>query len=157
MLRRTSVSYWIISSLFVFAFFTFVSFNYHSKENNSSNGNTIEKLVQQYEESIISDSGVSVTQSDDKQPKIWVSMGLCFSENTEKYGKKFYPYAKVTQLSILLWNYFYPDESKVGVILYLIHNEVNKTGHMIAYEEMLKTTGANFEWVYAGDYSMVQF
>ena len=84
-------------------------------------------------------------------------MGLCFSENTEKYGKKAYPYAEVTPLSILLWRYFYPEESKVGVILYLIHKEENKTAEMIAHEQMVQTTGANFEWVYAGEKKLLSF
>jgi hypothetical protein len=26
------------------------------------------------------------------KPKVWISMGLCFSHNTEKHGKRLYPY-----------------------------------------------------------------
>jgi hypothetical protein len=44
-------------------------------------------------------SGVNAKQVQTNQihlrqkdkPKVWVSMGLCFSETTEKYGKKNYP------------------------------------------------------------------
>ena len=46
---------------------------------------------------------------------------------------------------------------KVGVILYLIHKELNKTADMIAYEEKLNTSGAHFEWVYAGDKKWFSF
>ena len=45
------------------------------------------------------------------RPKVWISMSLCFGETTTKHGKHNYPYADVTLLSILLWNYFYPPGS----------------------------------------------
>ena len=70
-------------------------------------------------------------------------MGLCFSHNTEKHGKKHYPYAEITPLAILLWTYFFPDPEKVGVILYLIHTEPEITPHLQAYERSLKPTGVN--------------
>ena len=45
------------------------------------------------------------------RPKVWISMSLCFGETTAKHGKHNYPYADVTLLSILIWNYFYPPGS----------------------------------------------
>ena len=114
MLRRTNVPYWIISPLAILAFFTFISVHLHSTDNYESNSKRIENLVHQYEASVLGDTYPlsRVLQSEEKAPKIWVSMGLCFSENTEKYGKKSYPYAEVTPLSIQLWSYFFSDESK---------------------------------------------
>ena len=114
MFRRTNVPFWIISAFGIFGIFSFISVNFHSTENDVTNSKRIGNLVQQYEASILGDTNPlsTVLQAEEKQPKIWVSMGLCFSENTEKYGKKSYPYAEVTPLSIQLWSYFFPDESK---------------------------------------------
>ena len=117
MFRRTNVPFWIISAFGIFGIFgifSFFSVNFHSTENDVTNSKRIENLVQQYEASVLGDTNPlsTVIQAEERQPKIWVSMGLCFSENTEKYGKKSYPYAEVTPLSIQLWSYFFPDESK---------------------------------------------
>jgi hypothetical protein len=73
------------------------------------------------------------------KPKVWVSMGLCFSETTEKYGKKNYPYAPVTLLSVMLWNFVFPEANDCEVILFLVHKESNKTAEMEAYEKSYKT------------------
>ena len=48
---------------------------------------------------------------------IWISMGLCFSKNTEMYGKRDYPYAQVTPLAIILWYHFFPQ---INIIIYLL-------------------------------------
>jgi len=77
------------------------------------------------------------------KPKVWISMGLCFSHNTEKHGKRLYPYAEITPLAILLWRYFFPNVDDVGVILYLIYTEPRILPHMEAYEKSLRTTGVN--------------
>jgi hypothetical protein len=68
-------------------------------------------------------------------------MGLCFSHNTEKHGKRHYPYTEITPLAILLWRYFFPDEAEVDVILYLIHTEPQILPHMKEYEKSLNATG----------------
>jgi len=34
---------------------------------------------------------------------IWVSMGLCFSKNTQLFGKSSYPYKKVLLMTVKLW------------------------------------------------------
>jgi hypothetical protein len=75
------------------------------------------------------------------KPKIWISMGLCFSENTKKYGKEHYPYSEVTPLALLLWSYFFPKTDEVSTIIFLVHNEPNKTEHMEVYEKTLIPTG----------------
>ena len=67
-----------------------------------------------------SSSSSASTSTLNKKPKIWVSMSLCFGETTTKHGKQNYPYADVTLLSILIWNYFYPPESgKSGLAVLL--------------------------------------
>ena len=38
--------------------------------------------------------------------KIWASMGLCYSHNTDKHGKSKYPYKDVAPLALLLWKSF---------------------------------------------------
>jgi len=68
-------------------------------------------------------------------------MSLCFDETTEKYGKAHYPYSEVTPLALMLWNYFYPDTSKVSVLLFLVHKYEKKTPHMETYEKVLAQTG----------------
>lgn len=70
-------------------------------------------------------------------------MGLCFSHNTDKLGKKYYPYSEITPLAILLWHFFFPDTNEVDVILYLIHTEPTILPHMRKYEEAVKATGVN--------------
>lgn len=83
------------------------------------------------------------------KPKVWVSMGLCFSETTEKYGKKNYPYAPVTLLSVMLWNFVFPEANDCEVILFLVHKESNKTAEMEAYEKKLQDIQVTYKWVHA--------
>ena len=52
------------------------------------------------------------------RPKLWVSMGLCYSENTQLFGKSKYPYAEITPLAVLLWRHFAPD---AGVLVRIVH------------------------------------
>ena len=35
--------------------------------------------------------------------KVWASMGLCYSHNTDLHGKSRYPYKNVAPLALLLW------------------------------------------------------
>jgi len=76
------------------------------------------------------------------KPKVWVSMGLCFDETTEKYGKSNYPYSEVTQLSLMIWNYFFPNLDEVSVLLFLIYKGPKITPHMQAYEKTILQTGS---------------
>lgn len=91
------------------------------------------------------------TENFNKKPKIWVSMGLCFGETTEKYGKKYYPYSEVTPLALMIWNYFFPDPEEVSVLLFLVYKTSEKTPHMEAYEKTIVQTGekhcVNFNYV----------
>ena len=50
--------------------------------------------------------------------KLWISMGLCYSENTRLFAKSRYPYAEVTPLAVLLWRHFAPD---AGVLVRIVY------------------------------------
>ena len=84
--------------------------------------------------------------------QIWISMGLCFSKNTDMYGKEKYPYTQVTPLAIILWYHFFPD---IRIILYLIYDKNEIEDRRKLYEEQLKQTNVEIRWVKAGDMSCV--
>ena len=84
--------------------------------------------------------------------KLWISMGLCFSKNTEMYGKRYYPYDLVTPLAILLWYHFFPD---INVILYLIYDKNEIDDRRKLYEEQLRQTNVEIRWIKSGDMSCV--
>ena len=84
--------------------------------------------------------------------QIWISMALCFSKNTHMYRKKKYPYAQVTPLAILLWNYFFQD---IRIILYLIYDKYELKETRKLYEETLKQTNVEIRWVEEGDLDCV--
>jgi hypothetical protein len=73
--------------------------------------------------------------SSSRKQNIWVSMGLCFEKNTELYGKKTYPYTKITPLAIMLWNYFLPS---VKVILYIVYGTRTNEKHRLLYDSQLR-------------------
>ena len=83
---------------------------------------------------------------------VWISMGLCFEKNTHMYGKKNYPFTKVTPLSIMLWNYFLPW---VKVILYIVYDKTVNEEHRILYDSQLKqnvdVNMVQVRWVETGD------
>ena len=83
---------------------------------------------------------------------IWASMGLCYSHNTQKYGKKNYPYKQVLPLALLLWRYHLPQ---VNTIVRMVHTEPELTDKMRSYGAMLERTGAVVEWISAGNMSCV--
>ena len=79
-------------------------------------------------------------------------MGLCYSHNTNSYGKKNYPYKQVLPLALLLWRYHL---LQVKTIVRLVHNEPELTEEMRGYGAMLERTGAEVEWIPAGNMSCV--
>ena len=82
-----------------------------------------------------------------KHGKIWASMGLCYSHNTNLHGKQRYPYKDVAPLSLLLWKYHLPE---VSTIVRIVYTEPKLSQFMKVYGEMLERTGAVVEWVPAG-------
>ena len=104
---------------------------------------------------IHTESYVSISNSTTNPPKkrqIWITMGLCFTKNTEMYGKKDYPYTSVTPLSIILWYHFFPD---IRIILYLISTKYEIEDRKILYEETLKQTNVEIRWVEEDDVNCV--
>ena len=79
-------------------------------------------------------------------------MGLCYSHNTQEYGKGNYPYKEVLPLSLLLWRYHLPQ---VNTIVRIVHTELELTDKMRSYGAMLERTGAVVEWIPAGNMSCV--
>ena len=80
--------------------------------------------------------------------KIWASMGLCYSHNTQNFGKKNYPYKQVLPLALLLWRYHLPQ---VNTIVRLVHTEPELNAEMKSYEAILERAGAVVEWIPAGN------
>ena len=103
----------------------------------------------------ISSPDIDQEQSPAKQEdniKIWASMGLCYSHNTHKYGKKNYPYKQVLPLALLLWRYHLPQ---VNTIVRMVHTEPELTDEMRSYGAMLERTGAVVEWIPSGNMSCI--
>ena len=55
--------------------------------------------------------------------KLWISMGLCYSEKTRLFMKSKYPYAEVTPLAVILWRHFAPD---AGVLVRIVYTGKDK-------------------------------
>lgn len=102
--------------------------------------------LHQYTPSIHFSKGTPLKRPYYPKPKVWASMGLCYSETAKHNGKSSYPYKEVTYLSLLLWQYHLPEVSTMVRIVYT-EQEVNET--MLAYGEMLESAGAVVEWVRA--------
>jgi hypothetical protein len=49
-------------------------------------------------------------------PKMWVSMGVCYSETTHLYKKSRYPYAEVTPLAVMLWKMITDAEIIIRIV-----------------------------------------
>ena len=62
--------------------------------------------------------------------KLWISMGLCYSENTRLFMKSSYPYAEVTPLAVILWGHFAPD---AGVLVRIIYTGKVSPRHRVAH------------------------
>ena len=97
-------------------------------------------------------TGQKISTGQEQFPKIWASMGLCYSHNTDNYGKKNYPYKEIIPLSLLLWRYHLPQ---VNTIVRIVYTEPELTDKMRSYGAMLARTGAVVEWIPAGNMSCV--
>ena len=60
----------------------------------------------------------SPTRPPPAAKKLWISMSLCYSENTRLFMKSKYPYAEVTPLAVILWRRFAPD---AGVLVRIVY------------------------------------
>ena len=101
-------------------------------------------------------------------PKIWASMGLCYSHNTQVWsymmgemrpinvahiypnhniqllGKSRYPYRDVAPLTLLLWQYHVPE---VNLLVRIVYTEPRLSSFMVVYGAMLEVSG-NCNWLH---------
>ena len=71
-------------------------------------------------------------------PQIWISMGLCWSNNAQYYGKEHFPYREAAPLSAQLWMRLSPS---IKVVLYVVYSESEPTQQLIEYKEKLENFG----------------
>jgi len=72
-----------------------------------------------------------------KERKVWVTMGLCWGENTQYHGKQDFPYFEAAQRSIPLWHSLTPAR----VIMQIVYNK-NINTQLIEYRKKLEGLGA---------------
>ena len=140
----------IFIGLGTFAVFFYPGFTFHPRHLFNEDGSQSEIRVLPNCAREQSDKNVEIVSpvlNKKEKPKIWISMGLCFSETTSKHGKKNYPYVKTTLLSIMLWNSFFPGTNTTEIILNLIYKEPNKTAEMESYEKKLDSLKVHYKWV----------
>ena len=68
-------------------------------------------------------------------PRVWISMSLCLSHNTELHGKKYYPYVQVTPLAIRLWKHYVPTAK---VIIFVIYDPQESKDRMDNFRTILE-------------------
>ena len=72
-------------------------------------------------------------------PRIWITMGLCWSENTKVWGKENFPYKESAPLSAQLWMRL---SSSIKVILHVVYSEPEPPEDLIKYKKKLEGYGA---------------
>ncbi len=84
-----------------------------------------------------------LSREGDEIGKIWVSMSVCFSENTQLYEKKNYPYAAVTPLAVLLWKHFSPENFPLGLLVQVVYVKEKTFANVLeGYAATLRQAGA---------------
>ena len=63
-------------------------------------------------------------------PDIWVTMGLCWSNNTHYWGKDKFPYKESAPLSSRLWM----KVAGVRVVLTVVYSEPEPDDELMAYK-----------------------
>ncbi len=86
-----------------------------------------------------------------KEVKIWITMGLCWSANTKYHGKSQFPYREAAPLSSELWMKLTPAR----VILQIVYSEPEATKEMLEYKSDLENKGAIVKLVRADDMKCV--
>ena len=104
------------------------------------------KVSQQDEE--ISDSAIKDVQSAKKTngTNIWITMGLCWSTNTQYHGKNKFPYKDAAPFSSQLWMKLTPAR----VIMQIVYSEAKPSEELIQYKETLEGYGALVKLVPSG-------
>ena len=77
-------------------------------------------------------------------PKIWITMGLCWSGNAQVYGKQNFPYRGAAPLSSQLWMKISPA---IQVVLHVIYSEPKPSEELLKYKEKLEGFGTKVKLV----------
>ena len=77
-------------------------------------------------------------------PRIWITMGLCWSGNAQVYGKEKFPYKGAAPLSAQLWMKLSPS---IKVILHVVYSEPKPTEALLEYKKKLEGFGTIVELV----------
>ena len=73
-----------------------------------------------------------------KLPQIWITMGLCWSNNTQYWGKEHFPYKESAPLSAQLWMRL---TSSIKVILQVVYSEREPPDELLEYKKKLENFG----------------
>ena len=71
-------------------------------------------------------------------PRIWITMGLCWSSNAKVWGKENFPYKESAPLSAQLWMRL---SSSIKVILHVVYSEPEPPEDLIEYKKKLEGYG----------------
>ena len=69
---------------------------------------------------------------------IWVTMGLCWSNNTHYWGKDKFPYKEAAPMSSRLWMKL----TGARVVLTVVYSEEEPDAELLAYKQDLEEAGA---------------
>ena len=72
-------------------------------------------------------------------PKIWITMGLCWSSNTKYWGKENFPYKEAAPLSAQLWMRL---SKSITVILHVVYSEPEPPEDLLEYKKKVEGFGA---------------
>ena len=83
---------------------------------------------------------VSLPQGDESGLgyNIWITMGLCWSNNTHYWGKDKFPYKESAPLAARLWMHLTPAK----VVLQVVYSEPEPTPELLHYQRELEAYGA---------------
>ena len=90
------------------------------------------------------DSEKTYSEKADTERRIWVSMSVCWSGNTQFYNKKYFPYKLAAELSAKLWR----NLTDHAIVVQVIYNELDEgSPKLTTYLDELQATGARVEAV----------
>lgn len=89
----------------------------------------------------------TTTTSTKKKSKIWITMALCWSNNTHYHGKNNFPYKAAAPLSSRLWMRLTPAK----VILQIVYAEDEISDELKEYKRDLEWHGATVKLVKADE------
>ena len=77
-------------------------------------------------------------QNSGSDADIWVTMGLCWSNNTHYWGKDKFPYKEAAPMSSRLWMKL----TGARVVLTVVYSEEEPDAELLAYKQDLEEAGA---------------